>query len=235
MVESRCIKKWVCEARWRGSKPTPRPSWRFTSTWSRTTPVYQLHTVTTIRGRWTFVEYAEKIGAFICVRSTRILWRVRYEKDLSLANSGYTIRGEERGRGVKTGKENGSGSRESFYPRSGSDFYCARCFRVEGIHFKVKSVLCSFVGTGMFSLRSKQQGAVKFRGIIFLKFPAKFGLIFLFFRKRSLFRFSFSLFFISLPLPTIVYTRFLLLRQLIVSFSPIFYRVRFLKWWYRRI
>lgn len=90
---------------------------------------------------------------------------------------------------MKTGKENGSGSRESFYPRSGSDFYCARCFRVEGIHFKVKSVLCSFVGTGMFSLRSKQQGAVKFRGIVFLKFPAKFGLIFLFFRKRSLFRF----------------------------------------------
>lgn len=40
------------------------------------------------------------------------------------------------------GKENGRRSRESFYRRSGSDFYCTQCFGMEGIHFKVKSVLC---------------------------------------------------------------------------------------------
>lgn len=49
--------------------------------------------------------------------------------------------GRRGGKGKENGEENGRGSRESFYPRSGSDFYCTRCFRVEGIRFKAKSVL----------------------------------------------------------------------------------------------
>lgn len=48
---------------------------------------------------------------------------------------------------------------------------------------KWNPVLCSFVRSRLCfpPLRSKQEGAVKFRGIVFLKFPAKFGLIFPFF------------------------------------------------------
>lgn len=98
----------------------------------------------------------EDRGIYMCqVNTDPMKSQVR---DLSLANSEYTIRrGDGEGGEVKTGKENGSGSRESFYPRSGSDFYCTRCFRVEGIHFKVKSR--SFVGAVCFPpLRSKQEG-----------------------------------------------------------------------------
>lgn len=102
----------------------------------------------------------EDRGIYMCqVNTDPMKSQVR---DLSLANSEYTIRRGDGGRegeggGMKTGKENGSGSRESFYPRSGSDFYCTRCFRVEGIHFKVKSVLSC--GAVCFPpLCSKQEG-----------------------------------------------------------------------------
>lgn len=49
---------------------------------------------------------------------------------------------KERRRKSGKGKENGRRNRGSFYRRSGSDFYCTHCFGMEGIHFKVKSVLC---------------------------------------------------------------------------------------------
>ena len=76
---------------------------------------------------------------------------------------------------------------------------------------KWNPVLCSFVRRSRLCfppLRSKQEGAVKFRGIVFLKFPAKFGLIFPFF---------FFLFYVSLSLPLLSYTRarFLLSKSIV--------------------
>lgn len=66
------------------------------------------------------------------------------------------------------------------------------------------------------SLRSKQEGGwLNKIGIVFLKFPAKFGLIFETFSFVSFF------FFISLSLPIIVYTRSLILNQLFISFSRV--------------
>lgn len=135
----------------------------------------------------------------------------------------------ERG-GVKTGKENSSGSRESFYPRSGSDFYCTRCFRVEGIHFKVKSR--SFVGAVCFPpLRSKQEGGGGGTELNFAElfsFP-KFELIFwnvLYF----IFFFYFYLTFSSYYRILLYYYNIILNQLFIRSYILNIYRVRFSKW-----
>lgn len=61
-----------------GWRRTRRRSRRYTTTWSRTTRGCLCPIATTLYGTFTSRAFRKKTAAFICVKSIRIPWRVRY-------------------------------------------------------------------------------------------------------------------------------------------------------------